>query len=119
MDTDTDTLQSHISIWSPLVASALFGFGITTIWIVAYMYLIDSYGIYSASALGFMGFSRYMVGGGMTVAGAPIYRSIGVQYTLTILGAISSVMASVPYLLYFFGPRIRKASRFAIKPDNY
>lgn len=83
------------------------------------MYIIDSYGIYSASALGFLGFSRYLVGGGITVAGAPIYRSIGVHYTLTIMGGIATVMATVPYLLYVYGPRIRKASKFAVKSDEH
>ncbi|KAL4895269.1 major facilitator superfamily domain-containing protein [Aspergillus ambiguus] len=111
------TSYSDISIWSPLIASALFGFGITTIFIVAYMYIIDSYGVYSASALGFVVFSRYLVAGGMTVAGAPIYRSIGVQYTLTILGAISAVMAMIPYLLYFYGPSIRKFSKHAANKE--
>lgn len=112
------TSYSHISIWSPLVASGFFGFGITSIWIVAYMYLIDSYGIYSASALGLMGFSRYMVGGGITVAGEPIYRSIGRHYILTIMGCISAVMTAVPYLLYYYGPTLRKHSKFAVKPDE-
>ncbi|PYH66958.1 uncharacterized protein BO88DRAFT_417297 [Aspergillus vadensis CBS 113365] len=37
------TSNPNISEWSPLVASAFFGYGITTIFIVAYMYLIDSY----------------------------------------------------------------------------
>lgn len=82
------------------------------------MYIIDSYGIYSASALGFLGFSRYLTAGGITVAGEPIYRSIGHHYTLTIMGAISTVMAFVPYLLYLYGPRIRMASRFAVKPED-
>lgn len=77
------------------------------------MYIIDSYGVYSASALGFVVFSRYLVAGGITVAGAPIYRSIGVQYTLTILGAISAVMAVIPYMLYIYGPSIRKFSKHA------
>ncbi|GES61322.1 major facilitator superfamily domain, general substrate transporter [Aspergillus terreus] len=107
------TSYPNISIWSPLVASVLFGFGTTTIFIVAYMYIIDSYGVYSASALGFVVFSRYLVAGGITVAGAPIYRSIGVQYTLTILGAISAVMAVIPYMLYIYGPSIRKFSKHA------
>lgn len=78
------------------------------------MYIIDSYDVYSASALGFLVFTRYMVAGGITVAGGPIYRSIGVHYTLTILGAISTVMATIPYLLYVYGPRIRKYSKFAV-----
>ncbi|PLB55493.1 MFS general substrate transporter [Aspergillus steynii IBT 23096] len=111
------TSNPSISIWSPLVASVLFGFGITTIFIVAYMYLIDSYGIYSASALGFLVFTRYAVAGGVTVAGGPIYRAIGVHYTLTILGSISGVMTLVPYLLYVYGPRIRKRSKYAVNVD--
>ncbi|CAI7656756.1 unnamed protein product [Penicillium viridicatum] len=108
------TSYPSISIWSPIIASALFGYGITTIFIVTYMYIIDSYGVYSASALGFLVFTRYVVAGGMTVAGGPIYRSIGVHYTLTILGAISTVMAAIPYLLYVYGPTLRKYSKFAV-----
>lgn len=113
-----NTVQPHISIWSPLVASAVFGYGMTAIFIVAYMYLIDSYDIYSASALGFLVFTRYVVAGGMTIAGAPIYRSIGVQYTLTIMGALSAVMTPVPYLFYVYGPRIRKKSKYAVDVDK-
>lgn len=106
--------QPDISIWSPLAASALFGFGITTIFIVSYMYLIDAYDTYSASALGFLVFTRYTVAGGMTIAGGPIYRALGVPYTLTILGSVSAVMAFVPYMLYVYGPRIRKNSKYAV-----
>ncbi|KAF7586783.1 hypothetical protein BBP40_008329 [Aspergillus hancockii] len=112
------TSDPAISIWSPLVASVLFGFGITTIFIFAYMYLIDSYDTYSASALGFLVFTRYVVAGGVTVAGGPIYRTLGVQYTLTILGSVSAAMAFVPYLLYFYGPRIRKMSKYAVNIDT-
>lgn len=81
------------------------------------MYIIDSYDIYSASAIGFLVFSRYIVAGGITVAGEPIYRSIGVHYTLTIMGSIGTVMAFVPYILYLYGPRIRKFSKFAVNVD--
>lgn len=82
------------------------------------MYLIDSYDKYSASALGFLVFTRYVVAGGVTIAGGPIYQSIGVQYTLTILGSISAVMACVPYLLYIYGPGIRKNSKYAVNIDT-
>ena len=81
------------------------------------MYVIDSYGVYSASALGFLVFTRYVVAGGMTVAGTPIYRSWG-PYTLTILGSISGLMAFIPYLLFFYGPRIRKYSKYAVNTDK-
>ncbi|KAK6835243.1 hypothetical protein RU639_002340 [Aspergillus parasiticus] len=112
------TSNPSISIWSPLIASVFFGFGITTIFIVSYMYLIDAYDTYSASALGFLVFTRYVVAGGVTVAGGPIYRALGVQYTLTILGSVSAVMTLVPYLLYIYGPRIRKKSKYAVNIDT-
>lgn len=78
------------------------------------MYLIDAYGTFSASALGFLVLTRYVVAGGVTVAGGPIYESLGVQYTLTILGSISAAMAVVPYLLYVYGPKIREKSKYAV-----
>ncbi|KAJ5115698.1 major facilitator superfamily domain-containing protein [Penicillium angulare] len=112
------TSNPSISIWSPLLASVLFGFGITSIFIICYMYLIDSYGTYSASALGFLVFTRYLVAGGITIAGDPIYESISVAYILTILGSISAAMTPVPYLLYIYGPRIRKNSKYAVNVET-
>lgn len=78
------------------------------------MYLIDSYDTYSASALGFLVFTRYVVAGGVTVAGGPIYQTLGVQHTLTVLGSISGLMTPVPYLLYIYGSEIRKNSKYAV-----
>ncbi|KNG91011.1 MFS transporter [Aspergillus nomiae NRRL 13137] len=108
------TSYSSISIWSPLIASAFVGFGMTTIFTSAYLYVIDSYGVYSASALGFMAFIRYLVSGGVMIAGSTIYERYGVHYTLTVLGAISAAMASIPYLFYFYGARIRQFSKHAV-----
>lgn len=77
------------------------------------MYVIDVYDIYAASALSFMTVSRYYVAGGMTVAGIPFYRNVGVHYTLTILACISSLMTLVPYIFYRYGPNIRGRSKYA------
>lgn len=82
-----------------------------TIFVSAYLYVIDSYGVYSSSALGFMAFTRYLVSGGVMIAGGTIYENCGVPYTLSFLGAVSAVMAAIPYLFYFYGPRVRARSR--------
>ncbi|GKZ25851.1 hypothetical protein AbraCBS73388_001662 [Aspergillus brasiliensis] len=103
------TSSAKISVWSPICATVLFGFGITTVFISAHMYVIDAYEKYSASALAMLMLSRYLVAGGMTIAGDPIYSSFGVCYTLTTLGSISVVMALIPY-----GHVIRKGSAHAI-----
>ncbi|KAJ5538528.1 hypothetical protein N7494_008007 [Penicillium frequentans] len=105
---------SSISIWSPIIASSCFGLGTICVFISSYMYVIDSYDIYAASALGFMTVSRYCAAGGMTVVGMPFYKNMGVHWTLTILGCISAIMVPVPYVFYKFGPVIRRWSKYAV-----
>lgn len=107
------TASPGVSIWSPIIAAALFGFGVTGVFICAYMYVIDSYEIYSASALTFTALVRYVVAGGMTVVGIPFYKNMGVHYTLTILACISCVLVVVPYALYKWGHLLRKRSKYA------
>lgn len=65
------TCYSHISIWSPIIASVVIGFGIISIFLSGYMYIIDSYEVLAASALTFATLVRYIAAGGMTVVGVP------------------------------------------------
>lgn len=106
-----------VSYWSDLVASVLFGYGILCIFISTYQYIIDSYEMYAASALASLTLIRYVAAGGMAVVGVPFYRNLGVHWTLTILGAISALMVPVPYIFYYYGPKIRSYSRYAANSD--
>lgn len=112
------TASPGVSIWSPILAAALFGFGVTGVFISAYMYVIDSYEIYSASALTFTALVRYVVAGGMTAVGIPFYDHMGVHYTLTILACISCVLVAVPYSLYKWGHLLRKRSKYAVSRET-
>jgi len=106
--------QSSISIWSPLAASVLFGYGILCVFISSYQYIIDSYESFSASALASVTLIRYVAADGMTVVGIPLYQNMGVHYTLTILGSIAALLAPVPYVFYKYGPKIREKSKYAV-----
>ncbi|RDW61640.1 MFS general substrate transporter-58 [Coleophoma crateriformis] len=108
------TDYASISIWSPIMASVLFGYGLICIFMTAYMYLIDSYEIYAASALTFVTFTRYVTAGGMTVVGVPFYNNMGPHWTLTILGCISLLMVPIPYVFYKYGHIIRRRSQYAV-----
>jgi MFS family permease len=103
-----------ISIWSPILAVMLFGFGVMGIFLQAYMYIIDAYEIYSASALTLVALVRYVIAGGMTVVGIPFYENMGTHYTLTILGCLSCTLVPIPYVLYKWGYIIRGKSRYAV-----
>jgi hypothetical protein len=111
------TANPTISYWSPLLASVLFGYGIFCVFISTYQYLIDSYEIYAASALTMITLVRYVAGGGMIEITIPMYRNLGVHYTLTILACIAAAFTPVPYLFFRFGPSIRSKSTFAFGDD--
>jgi hypothetical protein len=78
------------------------------------MYTIDSYGQYAASALTFIALVRYLAAGGMTVVGIPMYHNLGVHWTLTVLGIISTLAVPIPYALYKWGHLLRKRSKWAV-----
>lgn len=107
------TAYPHISIWSPILASVLFGFGIFSVFVSTYMYLIDTYEVYAASALTMITLVRYVASGGMIEVSIPMYKNLGIHWALTMLGLISLVFTTVPYAFYRFGPWIRSKSRFA------
>ncbi|KAF7197768.1 putative efflux pump kojT [Pseudocercospora fuligena] len=108
------TAYPHISIWSPLAASVLFGYGILCVFITCYQYIIDSYETFAASALASITLIRYIASGGMTIVGVPFYENLGVHYTITILACISVPLVPVPYVFYKYGPWIRSKSKYAI-----
>jgi hypothetical protein len=107
------TAYAGVSYWSPLLASVFFGYGILTVFISTYQYLIDSYEVYAASALTMATLVRYVAAGGMIEVTIPMYKNLGVHWTLTVLASIAAVFTPVPYLFYRFGPRIRAKSKFA------
>ncbi|KAM0462007.1 hypothetical protein ACHAPV_002493 [Trichoderma viride] len=107
------TAYPHVSIWSPIVASVFFGFGILSVFVSTYMYLIDMYEVYAASALTMITLVRYAASGGMIEISIPMYKNLGIHWALTMLGLISLVFTTVPYAFYRFGPWIRSKSRFA------
>ena len=99
--------QSDISIWSPIVASGVFGYALVCIFTTAYMYIIFVYLQYAASALGFMTFSRYVISGALTPASVKMYENIGPHWSLTIVAIVATIMAPVPYILYKYGHKVR------------
>jgi hypothetical protein len=80
----------------------------------AYMYIIDSYKAYAASALTFVALVRYIAASRMTVVRIPMYENLGTHWTMTVLGCISVLAVPIPYVLYWYGPNIRKRSKWAV-----
>ncbi|KAH8810829.1 major facilitator superfamily domain-containing protein [Xylogone sp. PMI_703] len=107
------TARSSISPWSAICASALLGFGVLCIFFSSYQYIIHTYKQYAASGLVFITLTRYLAAGGMVTVGIPMYGNLGVSWTLTVLGSISALLVPVPYCLFWYGPSIRKWSKYS------
>ncbi|OLN96773.1 putative transporter C794.04c-like protein 2 [Colletotrichum chlorophyti] len=108
------TARPDVSIWSPILAVTLFGYGIMGIFICIYMYVIDCYESYSASALTLASFVRYCCAGGMTVVGIPLYSNMGTDHALYLLGGISALLAPIPFVFFKWGHLLRKRSKYAL-----
>lgn len=107
------TSYASIGPWSAIVSTLPTGLAIMAIFISTYQYLIDSFEAHAASALVGATFIRYIVAGGMVEVSIPMYKNLGVHWTLTVLGGISLAMAPVPFIFYRYGAKIRTYSRHA------
>ena len=106
------TARPETSSWIPLAATIPCGYGILTVFISSYTYIIDSYESFSASALVSVTFIRYVISAGMVEAAIPLYTRYGVRWVMGSLGMASAVMVPVPYLFWRFGERIRGWSKY-------
>lgn len=107
------TNYSDISYWNGLAGAALFGWSLNGIFVAVYQYIIDSYETESSSALSSITFMRYIVAGGMVIADMKMYETLGVHWTMTMLGCVGIVLTPLPLLFWRFGHKVRKRSRFA------
>ncbi|PTB72592.1 MFS general substrate transporter [Trichoderma longibrachiatum ATCC 18648] len=107
-----------ISIWSGLAACCVFGIVLTAFYVSSYEYIIDSYGDHSAIALASITSLRYLAAGGMVMATRPMYSAIGVHWTMTLLGCVATILSPAPILFWFYGPRLRRHSKFAKDPEQ-
>jgi hypothetical protein len=113
------TNYASISPWSSIGAVVLFGFSWAGIYVTVYQYILDTYGTYAGSALAIITNWRYLASGGINMVARPMYKALGVHWTLTMVGILTALQMSLPVLFYFYGPALRKKSGFAAQniPD--
>lgn len=46
-----------------------------------------------------------------------MFEGMGINYALTLLGAVAALFIPMPFIFYFYGKRIRAKSKFAPAPD--
>jgi len=97
----------------PSVAAGFIGGGFNVIFQQCINYIVDTFGLYAASATAANTFLRSVMACGLPLAAGPMFHSLGVGPAMSILGGVASALLPVPFLFMKIGPTLRKRSRFA------
>jgi MFS family permease len=102
-----------VSVWHPIVASGLIGLGFNVIFNQCVNVLVDTYGLYAASAVSANTFLRSIMAAGFPLAARPMLYRMGVGPAISVLGAVAGVMIVVPFIFIKYGSELRKLSKMA------
>ena len=97
----------------PVVAAGFIGAGFNTIFQQCMNFLVDSYGLYAASAISANTVLRSLLASAFPLVAKPMFRNLGVGPAMSILGGIACLALPVPLLFMRYGLRLRKMSKFA------
>ncbi|GJC88549.1 citrinin biosynthesis cluster MFS transporter mrr1 [Colletotrichum liriopes] len=98
---------------SEVCAGILIGWGMYTIFIQCFTYIVDCYTIMANSAMAANGALRSVFGAAFPLFAGSMYRGLGVPWSTSILAFLSLVMVPVPIIFWYYGQRIRAWSRGA------
>lgn len=97
----------------PVVAGALLGGGFNVIFQQCVNFLVDTYGLYAASAVSANTFLRSIFASSLPLVAKPMFKNLGVGPAMSILGGVASLALTVPFIFIKYSIRLRKMSRFA------
>ncbi|KAI1912157.1 hypothetical protein LOZ65_006031 [Ophidiomyces ophidiicola] len=99
-------------IW-PALAVGCATIGIFSIYLAVFNYLADTYHRYASSALAAQSCCRNVLGGCFPLVARAMFNNLGYAEASSLLGGIGTLLTIVPWVLAFYGPRIRARSKFA------
>lgn len=117
------TANASIHWIVPIIFSAFFSIGTFLLFQSGLAYLGDCYPEYIASVYAGNDFFRASIGAALPLVARAMFNNLQangpkefpVAWGCVLIGCISILMGPIPILLYKFGPRLRKASKYAAK----
>ncbi|EOO02366.1 putative drug transporter protein [Phaeoacremonium minimum UCRPA7] len=98
----------------PAIAICLATMGIFSVYLATFNYLADVYHVYASSALAAQSFCRNILGGVFPLVTVMMFKNLGNDRAGGLLGGIAMGLTLVPWVLVFYGERIRRRSKFAM-----
>jgi len=97
----------------PVLALGCAQIGIFSIYLAVFNYLADVYHRYASSALAGQSFCRNILAAIFPLFTDVMFRRLGYPGASSLLGGVSALLTVVPWVLLFYGPKIRARSKIA------
>ena len=97
----------------PTVAAGFIGAGFNVIFQQCINFLVDTYGLYAASAVSANTFLRSLLASSFPLVAKPMFHNLGVGPAMSILGGIACLALPVPLVFMRYGRKLRSMSNFA------
>ncbi|KAI5286267.1 hypothetical protein KEM54_006920 [Ascosphaera aggregata] len=98
----------------PTLSGLLSGFGLLCIFQQLMNYIIDAYLVFAASAIAGNTFMRSITAGAFPLFATYMFNGMGIQWACTLLGCFATILVPIPFVLNFWGAKIRAKSKFAM-----
>ncbi|KAK8122752.1 hypothetical protein PG984_011422 [Apiospora sp. TS-2023a] len=107
------TAEKQVHWIAPIIGTAVIGIGNMIIFMCIQLYLVDSFGLYAASAMAANTLVRSVAGAVLPLAGLPMYERLGVGWGNSLLGFIALAFLPISIVIIRYGEYWRK--RYVIK----
>ncbi|KAF9482569.1 MFS polyamine transporter [Pholiota conissans] len=95
------------------IGITIFVWGIFIVYLAVFSYLADCYGPFASSALAGQSLARNLSATAFPLFTTQMYKNLNYRWANTLFGCLAAVMIPIPFVLFFFGPAIRKRSKFS------
>ena len=112
------TSSPDISPYASIAAGAPFSFGMVLTYLSTVNYLVDGYTVHAASALASNSILRSLFGFAFPLFAEPMYRNLGIHWASCVPAFLALACVPCPFLLYKYGPCIRKRCKYAAEAER-
>lgn len=109
------TTEKQVRWIVPIVGTIFIGIGTMCAFLPIQIYLIDTFGIYAASALATNTVVRSLFGAVLPLAGPPLFKRLGLGWGNSLLAFIALALSPAAFFLLKYGEYIRTHPKFQVK----
>ncbi|PSN67655.1 MFS general substrate transporter [Corynespora cassiicola Philippines] len=113
------TCQPSVYFLVSIAAGLPFGFGLVLVFLSVMNYLIDSYTIFTASALAANSVLRSLFGAAFPLFTRHMYKNLGVNWATTVVAFLSLACVPFPFLFYYYGAHFRSRCKFSAESEAF